>query len=104
MRVARIENNVVVDLWEVNSLEAYPDLALIEAPSYVNTGWGYDGTDFTDIRTQSEIDSEIQEGLNFMSLEYLAETDWYVVRKFETGTAIPQEILIKRQEAREAIV
>lgn len=34
---------------------------------------------------------------------YLAETDWYVVRKFETGKAIPQEVLVKRAEAREAI-
>tara|TARA_R110000737_G_scaffold105062_1_gene138171 strand:+ start:165 stop:479 length:315 start_codon:yes stop_codon:yes gene_type:complete len=104
MRVARIENNVVVDLWEVNSIEDYPDLILIEATEDASIGWGYDGTNFTDVRTQSEIDTENQEVLNFMSLEYLTETDWYVIRKFETGTAIPQEILIKRQEAREAIV
>jgi hypothetical protein len=43
------------------------------------------------------------EQTNMDSQMYLAETDWYVVRKFETGTAIPQEVLIKRQEAREAI-
>ena len=40
---------------------------------------------------------------NIESRMYLEETDWYVVRKFETGVAIPQEILIKRQECREAI-
>tara|TARA_R110002124_G_C8955298_1_gene513654 strand:- start:2326 stop:2535 length:210 start_codon:yes stop_codon:yes gene_type:complete len=45
----------------------------------------------------------IQAGITEESLAYLAETDWYVTRKFETGVAIPQEILIKRQLAREAI-
>ena len=42
--------------------------------------------------------------LNHTSRSYLADTDWYLTRKFETGTAVPQEVLIKRQEAREAIV
>jgi len=45
-----------------------------------------------------------QEVLNAESQAYLTETDWYLTRKFETGVAVPQEILIKRQEAREAIV
>ncbi len=34
------------------------------------------------------------------ALEYLAKTDWYVVRKFETGTEEPNEIKVKRTEAR----
>ena len=29
-------------------------------------------------------------------LDYLASTDWYVVRKAETDTDIPQEVLDKR--------
>jgi len=41
---------------------------------------------------------------NLESQMYLADTDWYAIRKFETGVTIPQEILTKRQEAREAIV
>lgn len=40
---------------------------------------------------------------NESNLAYLAETDWYVVRKSETGKAIPEEILTKRQAARAAI-
>ncbi len=38
---------------------------------------------------------EVQEALG-----YLAKTDWYVVRKFETGTEEPNEIKVKRTEAR----
>ena len=41
---------------------------------------------------------------NADSLVYLAETDWYVVRKYETGVAIPQEILDARAAARAAII
>ena len=33
-------------------------------------------------------------------LKFLAETDWYVARKNETGAEIPEEIRTKREEAR----
>ena len=32
--------------------------------------------------------------------QYLAKTDWYVARKTETGKAIPDDILTKREQAR----
>ncbi len=48
-------------------------------------------------------EAELPDVLNDLYLNYLNETDWYVTRKFETGKAIPQEVLIKRQEARAAI-
>lgn len=35
------------------------------------------------------------------ALAYLADTDWYVVRKIETGKDIPEEILSARNTARE---
>jgi len=35
--------------------------------------------------------------------KYLADTDWYVVRKTETGEAIPEDITTARQEARNRI-
>lgn len=35
--------------------------------------------------------------------KYLNETDWYVIRFQETGEPIPEEISIKRAEARAAI-
>ena len=48
----------------------------------------------TDAPTQASVDA----------LMYLAETDWYVVRKAETGKEIPQEVLDKRAAAREAVM
>jgi len=41
-------------------------------------------------------------GIN--ALKYLKETDWYASRLAETGKAIPEDILQKRQEARDSIV
>ena len=41
---------------------------------------------------------------NAEALAYLASTDWYVIRKQETGAEIPADILAKRQEARDSIV
>jgi len=46
---------------------------------------------------------EIQHYDNAANKAFLLETDWYVTRNQETGKAIPQEILIQRQEARDAI-
>jgi len=46
-----------------------------------------------DVAAQTNLDAKM----------YLFNTDWYVIRKTETGTAIPTEILIKREEARESI-
>jgi hypothetical protein len=43
------------------------------------------------------------ETTNFQSKMYLAETDWYVIRKTEIGTAIPTDILVARADARAAI-
>jgi hypothetical protein len=37
---------------------------------------------------------------NTDSLAYLASTDWYVIRKAETGKATPDDVLTKRAEAR----
>ena len=40
---------------------------------------------------------------NQESLKYLADTDWYVIRKQEKGTPIPEDILQKREESRSLI-
>ena len=47
---------------------------------------------------------KLQEKINQEALQYLAETDWYVVRSTETGAAIPQEVLDERAAARARIV
>ncbi len=35
--------------------------------------------------------------------QYLAQTDWYVVRSIETGKSIPEDVLQKRAAARESL-
>lgn len=40
---------------------------------------------------------------NFEHLVYLSSTDWYVIRKIETGKDIPKDIIKLRQEARDSI-
>lgn len=49
-------------------------------------------------------EEELQVVKNQEARAYLASTDWYVIRNQETGVAIPEEIAIKRQEAREQII
>ena len=44
-----------------------------------------------------------KERSNDEHLKYLRSTDWYVVRKADTGKAIPSDVVTKRQAARDAI-
>ena len=45
-----------------------------------------------------------QERINKESLDYLASTDWLVIREMDSGVACPADIKAARQAAREAIV
>lgn len=47
---------------------------------------------------------EAQKRKSAESRQYLKDTDWYVVRKVETGEEIPQEILDLRAQARLSVV
>jgi len=107
MRAARIENGLVVDLWEVESLTDFEDMLLIEAPAIVGIDWSHDGISFiAPITPQSELDLQAQQIINKEALEYLASTAWYVERLNDpsSGKAIPQDILDARATARAAIV
>ena len=53
--------------------------------------------------TAEEITNNLVASQNYDARKYLADTDWYVTRKAETGKAIPDDILTKRQEAREKV-
>lgn len=48
--------------------------------------------------------AEVQRRKNKEARAYLLSTDWYVVRRAETGEEVPQDILDKRAEARLVIV
>jgi hypothetical protein len=41
---------------------------------------------------------------NNKHLDYLNSTDWYVIRKMETGKEIPEEIVNRRKLSRDSIV
>ena len=41
--------------------------------------------------------------INMKARAYLSSTDWYVSRLTEKGTPIPEEISLKREEARQSI-
>tara|TARA_B100000085_G_scaffold254500_1_gene253679 strand:- start:388 stop:681 length:294 start_codon:yes stop_codon:yes gene_type:complete len=53
--------------------------------------------------TAEEIANNLVAMENYEARRYLAETDWYVTRKAETGKAIPDDIVTKRQEARDKV-
>lgn len=46
---------------------------------------------------------ELKAAKNAEARAYLASTDWYVIRKTETGVEIPADILAARQAARESV-
>ena len=48
-------------------------------------------------------EEQLQAQANVEAKEYLASTDWYVTRFTETGKEIPEEVKIKREEARAII-
>lgn len=50
--------------------------------------------------TPEDIEADNQRVVKENAKKYLADTDWYAARKAETGTAIPEEILTKRAQAR----
>ena len=50
--------------------------------------------------SDEEVAAELASHTKAEALAYLASTDWYVTRKAETGVEIPEEVSIKRAEAR----
>jgi hypothetical protein len=53
--------------------------------------------------TAEEIAKQEQDTINSEARQYLASTDWYVIRNAETGEVIPAEVLTKRIEARSSV-
>jgi len=72
----------------------------------LNDNW----TDFTAEQAQeltTYIDSQVEDPqgkINFESLNYLAETDWYITRLAESGVAVPADVTTARAAARLAVV
>lgn len=53
--------------------------------------------------SDEEIQAEIQANLIQEAQNYLNSTDWYIVRFVDEGIEVPEDIKIKRAEAREFI-
>jgi len=106
MRVAKIENNVVVEMMEINmTIADYPQLDLVEAGAEVVIGFTHSDGVFTPHAThQAEVDAALQTKTNREAREYLASTDWYLIRELDGGTAMTTEMKQLRVEARERVV
>jgi len=52
---------------------------------------------------QTIVDEMTRQDTNQESLKYLKDTDWYEIRAI-SGKPVPEDILTKRQEARDSIV
>lgn len=57
----------------------------------------------TTVMNDADLLRQQKERSNDEHLKYLQSTDWYVVRKADTGKAIPSDVVTKRQAARDAI-
>ncbi len=47
---------------------------------------------------------ELQKLANAEARAYLDSTDWYVIRFIESGVAVPEDITLLRQQARDSVV
>ena len=58
-------------------------------------------------KSQAQVDAEKAEAARLTEVAelegYLKSTDWYATRLAETGKAIPDEVITKRNAARERI-
>lgn len=68
----------------------------------VQTGKEIEVEETIEINEEEIAKQELQAKIN-EAKEYLASTDWYVTRFTETGKEIPEEVKIKREEARAII-
>lgn len=96
-----------VFLFPGGAVDLTPPSALAEGKRYkpVDGGWVAEDIPVTEPDTVVELTPEqLQVQANAEARRYLLSTDWYVIRKSETGAAIPQDILDARQAARTLVI
>jgi len=106
MLVAEIKNNVVVEMMEINRpIADYPQVYLVEAGEEVVIGFTHSNGIFTPHEThQAELDAETQRKSNLKAKEYLASTDWMLLREMDGGKAMTAEVKLLRADARTKVV
>jgi hypothetical protein len=111
MIVRKVDNNKVVRIQlnfssdqeeaflEKNSNDGY--IQVDSLPESLYEKWKI--IDDVIVVDDEEESKEAQRQINKKALEYLASTDWYEIRALR-GIEIPEEIIAKRQEARDSII
>ena len=99
IQTVKIEN----DGFRVNGNMCVP-VSLDNADYVLVAEWIAEGNTPAPEFTDAEIAANTQAELNVTSRAYLASTDWYATRKYETGVAIPADVTTAREAARSAIV
>jgi hypothetical protein len=105
---ARIQDGEVQEVRQFDTIEGrfHESLTWIECPETVEEGYQYDSDtgEFTEPTTTTPTLSKAQEikidRIKERANSVLSETDWYVVRKQETGESIPQSVIDHRAEVR----
>ena len=92
------EQEMVIDQAKVTTTQnvAENEIAKTIGKNVLVSTW--DDTEYSQILVNN------QKVANDEHRAYLAKTDWYATRAYETGVAIPEEVAKKRKEARDSIV
>ena len=101
---AIIKDGVVANIAVAETIWPFKEDIAIEIPdiNLPSIGWKYDSIKgiinpnaaVVNISTVLELDSKT------VAKQYLADTDWYIIRKLENNTEIPQVILDNRIASR----
>ena len=90
--------DVVIPDWDSN-IQELGDLYFDNA----NETFTKDVSDKTWVKTLSELKEEVIYNFNHLTQSKLQNTDWYIVRNQEIGTAIPADITTARQALRDQV-
>ncbi|GAB2650562.1 hypothetical protein [Vibrio panuliri] len=90
--------NIKIDDDELTTLDIEPTKEILAQPFC----YQWNGSEF--IKLDIEPINDEQQNRELKAHRYLKETDFYVVRKIETGVAIPKEVMNNRNRAREVLI
>ena len=106
MRVAYLENDIVIEMREINRpIADYPQVHLVEVGAEVVVGFTHSNGVFIPHAThQAEVDKALQDKTNAEARQYLTSTDWLLMRELDGGLTMSTETKQLRAEARARVV